>query len=79
MFCWGASSHGEVGFAGLASPTKVPHKIDGLPPVKDVAVGAHHACALTRDKQVYCWDDDESGQLGQGTPARIPTPTPVKL
>lgn len=32
--------------------------------VRKVAVGGHHACALMEGGAVYCWGDNDAGQLG---------------
>jgi alpha-tubulin suppressor-like RCC1 family protein len=43
-------------------------QITGLPPVGQVAVGAHHACAVERHSEaVWCWGQNGHGQLGDGT------------
>lgn len=43
----------------------------------DVMVGDGFVCALRRDRQVYCWGDNRSGQLGDGTTQARATPRPV--
>ncbi len=32
--------------------------------VEDLAVGDHFACAVLRDRSVWCWGRDDDGQLG---------------
>jgi alpha-tubulin suppressor-like RCC1 family protein len=53
LHCWGELS--------AAEPPKVAPK--------ELAVGAHHACALTSQGDVFCWgarDGRQAGQLGGG-------------
>lgn len=42
-----------------------------------LAVGHGHACALVADGSVSCWGQNESGQLGDGTPQGRVDPAPV--
>ncbi|HTR55793.1 MAG TPA: hypothetical protein VMJ10_34190 [Kofleriaceae bacterium] len=56
---------------------------DGAPPLGPVAsfgLGARHACALDAAGAIYCWGDNDEGQLGLGmatplaaTPTRVGT------
>jgi len=46
--------------------------IPGLDDVVDVSVGDKHACALRHDGAVFCWGDNERGQIGDGAGPRIP-------
>ena len=76
LHCWGTATHGELAIESrLAAPT--PHRIAGLPPFTDVALGRAHICALTKTGEVYCWGNDAQGQLGLGSPRNLATPTPV--
>jgi alpha-tubulin suppressor-like RCC1 family protein len=39
--------------------------------------GAYHVCGLTSNGSAYCWGDNESGQLGDGSYKPSAKPTPV--
>jgi alpha-tubulin suppressor-like RCC1 family protein len=74
-WCWGNAAHGEVGDGTTGDPTfhlrtkavRVRRGGEPLTGVKHVAVGAGHACALRTDGTVWCWGNDDEGQLGDGT------------
>ena len=52
----------------------LPIRVEGLPPARQLSVGAMHVCAIGQDARVYCWGANEGGQLGDGTTARRGTP-----
>ncbi len=43
-----------------------------------VTAGATHTCALTTGGRAYCWGSNTEGELGIGTRADSPLPTPVE-
>ncbi len=47
--------------------------------VLSVAAGADHTCALTEDKNVYCWGYNQYGQLGDGTTTDRLNPVKVNI
>jgi alpha-tubulin suppressor-like RCC1 family protein len=56
--CW----TGDV----LASITPTVRRVDRLSgPIRQLASGDAHSCALMASGQVWCWGRNESGQLGQ--------------
>lgn len=70
---------GSLGFRDPASSSKAPRVIEKIRPATDLALGFVHGCALTVDREVWCWGLNEKGQLGRGTattafeePARVP-------
>jgi len=52
---------------GFVEPHYVPTKVPGLTDVVAVAAGLHFAAALQSDGTIWCWGDNEFGQLGDGT------------
>jgi len=40
--------------------------VEFFEPLRDLAVGRHHACAIAQSGRLYCWGANGSGQLGPG-------------
>ena len=92
LYCWGDDYDGQLGNgqvrdsnAGQESyPT--PQSVSVPTPILAVAAGNDHSCVLVTAGNIYCWGQNSSGQLGNGTFAGpggsgqttlIPTPEPV--
>jgi alpha-tubulin suppressor-like RCC1 family protein len=66
-YCWGENSTGQLGLPA-SNPVAAPTRIEGLPaPIRTLAAGTGHACALLADQTVWCWGDNALGQLGLGS------------
>jgi alpha-tubulin suppressor-like RCC1 family protein len=44
-----------------------------------LTAGENHACAQTADGCIWCWGNDESGQLGAGRGDQTATVAPALL
>lgn len=87
-YCWGENLFGQLGTGDDTGPDTCPYGPCSVRPVRVVggltftAVGAggFHTCGVTTAGEVWCWGDNEYGQLGDGTtqdhltPARIAGP-----
>ena len=70
LFCWGFSGNGQLGNGHIdeeLSTHLLPAEISELPysaPIKALALGDYHSCALHRNGTVSCWGHAGRGQLG---------------
>jgi hypothetical protein len=77
--CWGVNERGALGDGTTVEPASPLHAVmvEGLDDVAEVAVGNDFSCARKADGTVWCWGDNEQGQLGNGTVLRSPRPMRV--
>jgi alpha-tubulin suppressor-like RCC1 family protein len=75
MKCWGYNAYGQLGLGDTVTRGDAPGQMgSALPtvyfpkhgPVKQLALGGFHTCALDTVGDVYCWGYNTSGQLGYG-------------
>lgn len=81
VHCWGDNQHGQLGTVD-AQGTKVagggvPRKVEGLPPARAISAGGKHSCAVDQDGLVWCFGENGSYQLGDGTTEERPTPVKI--
>jgi alpha-tubulin suppressor-like RCC1 family protein len=80
VFCWGNNTYGQLG-TGSLNPTDVPLAVDtsGVlagKTVTAVTAGVYSTCVIA-DGEAYCWGQNSSGTLGNGTTAVSSVPTAV--
>jgi alpha-tubulin suppressor-like RCC1 family protein len=78
LWCWGANAGGQLG-DGTTTLRKAPVQVTGLGgKVVDMAAGwVAHTCAVLADGTVWCWGQNDWGQLGADTPWFSPVPVPI--
>ena len=81
LYCWGASGQLIGGTGDVLTPEIVDKPIEVLPGsrFKDVSLGAAHVCGIRVDGTLWCWGQNNEGQLGLGMTsemARQPTQLP---
>jgi alpha-tubulin suppressor-like RCC1 family protein len=75
--CWGYNAYGQVG-DGSGENQSTPVTVGGITTaVASVTAGDFHTCALTTAGAVWCWGENGTSQLGDGTTDDQTTPVPV--
>ena len=75
--CWGWNVSGQLGNATTVT-LDVPVSVEGGPAGwTDLSAGALHSCAVGEDERVWCWGENEDGQLGDGTQTDRLVPTAI--
>ncbi|MCC5986629.1 MAG: hypothetical protein JJT95_03035 [Pararhodobacter sp.] len=78
VWCWGDNIYGQLG-DGTNEDRLTAVPVQGLPgPVRSIAAGFHHNCAVTEGDALWCWGGNGAGQLGDGTDTNRNNPVPVQ-
>jgi len=67
VWCWGNNQSGQIAPPEAGMEITTPRPIITEERFVDIAAGWHHTCGLTADGEVWCWGNNFSGQLGNGT------------
>ncbi len=80
LWCWGDNVFGELG-DGTVETSSVPQRIEGLPPVEQVAAGQFVTCAVDVNQDLWCWGSNGFGELGLGyvSDATAPVTVPTRV
>jgi alpha-tubulin suppressor-like RCC1 family protein len=68
-YCWGYNLHGQGGNGTNDHPQLRPVAVAGGHRFRQVSTGVFHTCGVTVGNQAFCWGENHSGQLGNGTTA----------
>jgi alpha-tubulin suppressor-like RCC1 family protein len=82
--CWGQNSGGKLGNNSNVSSNS-PVMVQGFSnsiasdPVIAISGGQGHTCALTQNKNLYCWGGNQDGEVGDGSTVQRWVATPVTI
>jgi alpha-tubulin suppressor-like RCC1 family protein len=67
--CWGTAPRGGLGAGPDIASSETPIEVSGGLQFKSISAGGEHTCGLTlAGDLVYCWGNNNHGQLGDGSP-----------
>jgi alpha-tubulin suppressor-like RCC1 family protein len=77
-YCWGQNSFGALG-NGTQKGSAIPVEVAGTRTFSQLIAGGFigHTCAFTGTGDAYCWGENETGQVGDGTTVDRLAPTAV--
>jgi alpha-tubulin suppressor-like RCC1 family protein len=79
VYCWGRNSYGQLG-DGSTEQRNVPVEITMLgTDVLALSLATDYSCALKAGGYVWCWGNNDKGQLGDGTLTSRANPSEVLL
>ncbi len=84
VYCWGDNPFGQLG-DNTNTNRYTPVQVKGvggegyLTDITQISAGYYHACVLKTDGTIYCWGDNDYGQLGDNTTTDRHTPVLVKM
>ena len=80
VYCWGSSWFGQLGLGSQRQFTAVvsPARAAINEPVVAVDASSRHSCALTASGRIYCWGENQWGQLGNASRKSSARPVVVR-
>jgi alpha-tubulin suppressor-like RCC1 family protein len=66
-YCWGDNSSGNLGNSSTNANSSTPSPVSGNLSFSAISAGRFHTCGVTTTGAGYCWGDNSSGKLGDGT------------
>jgi alpha-tubulin suppressor-like RCC1 family protein len=81
VYCWGANGSGQLAATtGSIARDSIAAIVRGGLTFTQVSAGGNHTCGITSANDAYCWGNNGSGQLGNGTfTSTGPTGLPVAV
>jgi alpha-tubulin suppressor-like RCC1 family protein len=80
--CWGDNTDGQLGrgiVGGSSNNATVTVTLPGNKSAAMVSCSGSHTCALATDGTVYCWGNNNAGQIGNGMPSNNRVSMPAQV
>jgi alpha-tubulin suppressor-like RCC1 family protein len=78
-WCWGDNTFGETSTAAIPGATATPTQLGTATSWSELTAGWGASCGLTDEGTVWCWGNNDAGQLGSSTNIGTATPNPAPV
>ena len=76
--CWGQNSGGQLGRGGETTSEGVPNAVaPAVTTPRALTAGDNFTCATDANRDLYCWGQNDAGQIGLDTTPEVASPTKV--
>ena len=79
VWCWGSNSNAQCGLPTSTASVFSPRQIAGIGDAEEVVAGEFFTCVRRADASVWCWGNNDSGQLGEDATQFVSSPTPTRV
>ena len=62
--CWGSNAAGQLGTGAISDNLAEPASVIGIDDAIEVVAGVTHTCAMRASGALYCWGNNNFGELG---------------
>lgn len=76
-YCWGSNSFGEAGVGAASGAIASPALVSGNLRFATISAGNYLSCGIVADGTGYCWGNNQTGQIGDGTRTNRAAPAKV--
>jgi alpha-tubulin suppressor-like RCC1 family protein len=77
-YCWGDATDGLLGNGSASGVSTMPVPVSGGLTFASVSAGRFHSCGVSPNGTAYCWGNNRSNTLGDGTSVNSLVPTRVR-
>jgi alpha-tubulin suppressor-like RCC1 family protein len=77
LWCWGHNDRGQLGNGMAGTDSAVPVQVANAGPWTEVAIAFRSACGVTADTRLWCWGENDYGELGVSGILEVDTPRQV--
>lgn len=75
LLCWGQNNRGQVGdYSTFDSFSPMTVGFEDITSISDVVLGFQFTCAITNQGDVYCWGNNNYGQVGEQPGSEVLAP-----
>jgi len=78
VYCWGRNLSGQLGDGTTNAQSLTPVRVSDLTNVTHISANRDSSCAVRSSGRVFCWGNNQDGQLGDGTTTDRRSPVRVR-